>query len=79
MENTIIKQGDTIRIKENLMEELIRLGFKKDEMEGFVKVWKGKTATALDVYTDNDNGTNEIFVTVELCCEIPLTACELVS
>jgi hypothetical protein len=81
-----IKKGDKIRIKENLMEELVRCGFNKDEMKSFVKRFKGKTVKALDVYQDVDKdfdgikieGSNEWYVTVELCCEVPLNACELV-
>lgn len=83
---TTIKKGDTISIKDNLMEELIRCGFKADKVKYFVKRFKCKTVQALDVYQDVDQefdditfkGTYEWYVTVELCCEIPLTACELV-
>lgn len=74
MENTI-KVGDQIRIKENLMDELVRVGFKKEEMETFVKRFKGKNASALDVYQQD----GEWFVTVKLCCEIPLRACERIT
>ena len=82
-----IKKGDKIRIKENLMDELVRCGFNKEEMKSFVKRFKGKTVKALDVYQDVDKefdgvkieGSNEWYVTVELCCEVPLNACELVG
>lgn len=82
-----IKKGDKIIIKENLMDELVRCGFDKEEMKSFVKKFKGKTAKALDVYQDIDKeisgrefkGSGEWYVTVELCCEVPLGACELVS
>lgn len=82
-----IKKGDTIRIKENLMDELVRCGFNKEEMQSFVQQFEGKIVKALDVYQDVDKhfdgikieGSNEWFVTVELCCEVPLNACELVE
>lgn len=85
--NNIIKKGDIIRIKENLMDELVRCGFDKIEMKSFVRRFKGKTKKVLDIYQDVDsefngvkiNGSNEWYVTVELCCEIPLNACELVK
>lgn len=76
MEKTI-KTGDKIRIKENLMDELVRCGFNKEEMKLFVKRFKGKNAEAYDVYQGEDsNGNPQMFVTVDLCCEIPLAACE---
>jgi len=82
-----IKKGDKVRIKENLMDELVRLGFNKEEMKSFVRRFKGRTVEALDVYQDVDNefagvkieGSNEWYVTVELCCEVPLSACELIE
>nr|DAD92301.1 MAG TPA: UBA domain protein [Myoviridae sp. ct9MV2] len=81
-----IKKGDKVRIKDNLMDELVRLGFDREEMEGFVKHFQGRVETALDVYQDKgvvidgeviSEGTLEWYVTVDLCCEIPLNACEL--
>lgn len=48
--NRPIKVGETIIIKENLMDELVRVGFNKDEMESFVKRFKGKKAKAHDIY-----------------------------
>lgn len=81
-----IKKGDKVRIKENLMDELVRCGFNERKMELFVERFSGKTVTALDVYKDVDiylggvkiEGSNEWFVTVELCCEVPINACELI-
>lgn len=76
-----IKKGDDIRIKDSLMDELVRCGFNKEEMIPFVRSWKGKTCKALDVYQDADeiNGSNEWYVTVDVCCEIPIEACEVVE
>jgi hypothetical protein len=77
--NPGIKKGDKILIKDNLMEELVKVGFDKIEMEPFVERFKGKVETAYDVYEDEDSKGNKVtFVTVELCCEVPLNACELI-
>ena len=86
MKKQEIKVGDRVLIKDNLMEELVRIGFDEKEMGSFVERFKGKTETVLDVYQDADieisgvkiEGTNEWFVTVELCCEIPINACQIV-
>lgn len=83
----LIKKGDTIRIKDNLMEEFIRCGYREHTVKLLVDEFRGKTVKALNVYQDVDTsicgiplkGTNEWFVTVELGCEIPLTACELIE
>lgn len=74
-----IKKGDKIRIKENLMEELVKVGFNRSEMESFVERFKGTEQTAYDVYFDAPPSTGEWFATVEMCCEIPLSACELIN
>ncbi|BES63113.1 hypothetical protein [Dysgonomonas capnocytophagoides] len=82
-----IKKGDKIRIKDNLMDELIRVGFDRGEITSFVDEFKGKKCKALEVYQDTDQeingvlieGTNEWFVTVDLCCEIPINACEAIQ
>lgn len=69
-----IKTGDTIIINDNLGKELDRLGFESNP--AFVQKFKGAKCTALDVYLDDDSG--EYFVTVDLGCEIPISACSLV-
>lgn len=84
---TKIKTGDQIIVKENLMNELVRCGFNEQEMESFVERFKGKKLKVLNVYQDVDKevygvfipGSNEWYVTVEMCCEIPLDACELIE
>ncbi|GAB0156211.1 hypothetical protein CHRYSEOSP005_14750 [Chryseobacterium sp. Alg-005] len=73
---TIIAKGDKIWIKDNLMEELVKHGFNEKEMSGFVNKFKGTEQTAFDVYKDEDNGTESHWVSVDIGCEIPLTACE---
>jgi len=85
MENKI-KKGDIIRIKENLMNEFIRCGFSHDDVQHLVSETVGKTKKALDIWQDVDKeidgkhlkGSNEWFVTIDLCCEIPIKACELI-
>lgn len=85
MMKNLIKKGDKIKIKENLMEEFIRCGFNKDDIESFVNEFKGKTTEALDVWQDTDKqidgkvfrGSNEWFVTIDLCCEVPINSCQL--
>lgn len=74
-----IKVGDKVKIKSNLRAELSRLRFIPTAIDKTVDRWQGKTLEALDVYIDKDNGTNEYFVTVELCVEIPINCCELVK
>lgn len=82
-----IKKGDKIIIKSNLMDELIRVGFSSEEMKSFVEEFEGKECIAYDIYQDIDKdiagikieGSNEWYVTVDLCCEIPLNACELIK
>jgi len=74
-----IKRGDIIGIKNNLMSELVRLGFNKEEMESFVDRFQGTIQTAVDVYTSQEHEAEEKFVTVEMCCEIPLACCDLLK
>jgi hypothetical protein len=77
---TAIKKGDNIRIKNNLMQELVRCGFNEATIGGFVKRFEGKKLIALDVYEHEIFLENtETFVTVDFCCEIPLSACELIN
>ena len=73
MDTVSIKTGDMIIINDNLEKELDRLGFESNP--AFVKRFKEAKCTALDVYLDDDSG--EYFVTVDLCCEIPISACSL--
>lgn len=80
MSEQLINVGDNILIKENLMEELVKYGFREKEMESFVERFKGTEQVALDVYQDEDGYGNIVwYVTVELCCEIPINACELIT
>lgn len=78
MENTI-KKNDRIKIKDNLMDELIKAGFNEREMQGFVNNYKGTVQTAYDIYFDTDNETKQWWVSIDLGCEIPLKSCEKID
>lgn len=72
--NDIVKL-DKIKIKDNLTEELKKLGFDlipQDRMKKF----EGTEQTAYDIWKDTDG---QIYVTVELCCEIPIQCCEKID
>lgn len=71
----MIKVGDIIRIKDNLESELKRLDFEEYTISAFSQEWTGKICEALAIWTEDD--TKEQFVTVEMCCEVPIAACEL--
>lgn len=71
--------GDDFVVKDNLLEQLAYHNFDKKEMRAFVEAFVGKTVKALDVYYDKDNGTKSWWVTVDLCCEVPIVCCELIK
>ena len=68
----MIKKGDKIKVKDNVVSELLKLGFDSGSAKSMI-VFENTEQTALDVYEDEGN----IYVTVELCCEIPLQCCEI--
>lgn len=70
----MIKNGDKIKVKNNVVSELLKLGFIETSAKS-MSVFENTEQTAYDVYEDN----GQIYVTVELCCEIPLQCCELVD
>ena len=53
------------------MSELLKLGFEKGSAES-MKVFENTEQIAHDIYEDESN----TYVTVEMCCEIPLQYCE---
>ena len=74
-----INKGDYVLIKDNLRTELERMGFTNPDAGSHLV---GTVQTAYDVYeSDKDqfDGKSEWFVTVDLCMEIPIAACELVK
>ena len=68
---TMIDKGQKIKIKDNVVIELMKLGFEKGSAES-MKVFENTEQIAHDIY--EDEGTT--YVTVEMCCEIPLQCCE---
>lgn len=69
-----IKKGDRIKILPNLLGELRRLKFEAPEP--FAHKWGGVICTAHDLWTDADG---QVYVTVDLCCEVPIQCCEPVE
>lgn len=69
-----IQVNDRIHIKGNLKAVLDRLGFLPETAQAMGKRWGGTNAVAHAIWTDEDSGTT--YVTVDLCCEIPLECCE---
>lgn len=74
----LIEIGDTIKIGANLSEALEKYGFDRLQMASFCERFAGTEQTALDVYFDEENGTDTHWVIVDLCCEIPLECCKKV-
>lgn len=66
--------GNKIRIKENLVEELLKMGFEKSSAES-LKHLQGTEQEILDLCKDDDG--NE-YATVDLGCEIPVQCCEVI-
>lgn len=72
----MIQKGDRIRILPNLQEELNKLGFHPAEARAFAARFAGTIQTAHDVWPETDEQT---YVTVDLCCEVPIQCCEPVQ
>lgn len=69
-----IKVHDKIRILPTLRDELVKLGFAPKEAQGFHDRFARTTQEAHAIWTDEDSGVT--FVTVDLCCEVPIQCCE---
>lgn len=72
----MIKKGDKIKVKENVVSELLKLGFEESSAKS-MSIFENTKQTAYDVYEDEDN-KGQFYVTVDLCCEIPVQCCERV-
>lgn len=72
----MIQKGDHIRILPNLQEELNKLGFHPAEARAFAARFAGTIQIVYDVWHETDEQT---YVTVELCCEVPIQCCEPVQ
>lgn len=70
----MINKGEKIKIKNNVVSELLKLGFEKGSAES-MKIFENTEQIVHDIY--EDEGTT--YVTVELCCEIPLQCCEVLE
>lgn len=73
--DTEITRGDRIRIKDNLREVLLSQGFEEhtvSKMEALV----GSEQNAYAIWCDH--ATGDTYVTIDICCEIPLQCCERV-
>ena len=69
----MIKKGDKVKVKNNLVEELLKMGFDKSSAES-MSIFENTEQTAFSVYKD----AGEEYVTIDLCCEIPIQCCELI-
>jgi len=70
----MIKKGNRVRIKNNLSEELIKLGFFEETIEALEEII-GKEYTVYDLWEDE----RQIYATVDLCLEIPIQCLELIQ
>lgn len=71
----LIQKGDLILIKPTLLEDMVNVGFSKKQIKKFCDKYINTTQKAYNIYYDTLNGTNQWWVTVDLCAEIPLSSC----
>lgn len=69
--------GDKIRIKNNLEEELLNLGFTKSSSKGMQERFANTKQEVLSTWTDEDSGQK--YVTVDMCCEVPIQCVEVIN
>lgn len=68
--------GNKVIIKDNLGEELSRLGFDEFCVQNMSNVFIG---TKQEIYAIwNDSETNQQYATIDLCVEIPIQCLELI-
>lgn len=65
----MIKIGDSVVVKENLIKELIKLEFDSHVIKMMGKLI-GNKYFIYDIW--NDKRTNQKYATVDLCLEIPI-------
>lgn len=68
----MIKKGDKIHIKDNLAFQMQRLEFDESTITEFVKRFSGTEQIVYDIWRDGA----ETYVTIDMCCEVPIEACE---
>lgn len=71
----LIQKGDIIQIKNTLMKDMINAGFDKNKIKKFVNKYVNTTQKVYNIYYDYLNETNQWWVTIDLCTEIPLSSC----
>ena len=67
----MIKKGDKIKIKDNVVSELLKLGFEIDSAKSMAS-FEDTIQKVYDIF-DEDGIT---YVSFDICCEIPLKCCE---
>jgi hypothetical protein len=68
----MIQQGQQIRIKDNLREVLTELRFEQFTIDRMVELFTGTEQIAHAMWFDGD----QEYITIDLCCEIPIQCCE---
>jgi hypothetical protein len=71
----LIQKGDLIQIKPTLFQDMVNVGFNKKQIKKFCNKYINTTQKVYNIYYDTLNGTNQWWVTVDLCAEIPLSSC----
>ena len=71
-----MKIGDFVKVKNNLEEEMNKIGFEKECIDSFVPNFVGTEQEIFNIWHDDDSNTD--FATVDLGCEIPLQCLELI-
>lgn len=74
MTDQSIKVNDLIKIKRNLMTEMVRLGFAPPVAQDFQDRYASTTQKAHAIWTEEVS--KQTYVTIDLCCEIPIQCCE---
>ena len=70
----MIKINDTVIIKDNLTEELMKLDFEEYCVEN-MKELIGTIQTVYSLWVDED--TNQQYTSIDLCVEIPVQCLEI--
>jgi hypothetical protein len=72
----LIRQGDKIRILKNLGEVLVELEYDARTAQNMHDRFAGTEQTAYAIWLDHIGEKHTTYVTVDLCCEIPIQCCE---
>lgn len=66
-----MKKGCRIFVKDNLVSELLRMGFDTDSANSMCE-FENTEQTAYNIWKDKAGNK---FVTIDLCCEVPIQCC----